>query len=273
MPRLIPCLLGALLATAPALAAGDFPLREKYAEVEWMSTRALYDSRERVILVDSRGEIQNAVMHIPGARNLPLSGMKMGDLLHLREKDGGTPLVFYCNDENCSLSYLAVEKARSWGFENVFAYDAGLSAWLEAHADRVSFFGEVLSASELKAKLISNREFSAVCLDPGAFKAKASGGYPLFDIRDRQEQGEEPMRLPGTKTVSVDEMVEILAHPGELPSRRFLILDELGKQVRWIQYYLERQGIDDYYFLKGGASHWRATGLGPDGRPLVQRGS
>jgi len=32
-----------------------------------------------------------------------------------------------------------------------------------------------------------------------------------------------------------------------------LILDQVGKQVRWLMYHLERDGFTDYYFLDKGA--------------------
>jgi len=31
------------------------------------------------------------------------------------------------------------------------------------------------------------------------------------------------------------------------------VYDKVGKQTRWFQYYLEQQGLKDYYFLAGGA--------------------
>ena len=35
--------------------------------------------------------------------------------------------------------------------------------------------------------------------------------------------------------------------------KTLLIYDEVGKQVRWLQYTLERYGIEQYYFMQGGA--------------------
>ena len=34
--------------------------------------------------------------------------------------------------------------------------------------------------------------------------------------------------------------------------RTLLVYDEAGKQVRWLQYYLEQQNAGPYYFMKGG---------------------
>lgn len=33
-----------------------------------------------------------------------------------------------------------------------------------------------------------------------------------------------------------------------------LIFDQVGKQVKWLQYYLEEYGYENYHFLEGGAT-------------------
>ncbi|MGD8885229.1 MAG: rhodanese-like domain-containing protein, partial [Gammaproteobacteria bacterium] len=35
-------------------------------------------------------------------------------------------------------------------------------------------------------------------------------------------------------------------------NKALLIYDAAGKQVRWLQYYLEDKGLTSYYFMKGG---------------------
>ena len=36
-------------------------------------------------------------------------------------------------------------------------------------------------------------------------------------------------------------------------NKTLFIYDAVGKQVRWLQYYLEQQNAGRYYFMKGGA--------------------
>jgi len=40
------------------------------------------------------------------------------------------------------------------------------------------------------------------------------------------------------------------------------VYDKVGKQTRWFQYYLEQQGLKDYYFLAGGAEGYHEAKLG-----------
>lgn len=81
------------------------------------------------------------------------------------------------------------------------------------------------------------------------------------------------MRLPDTTKLSLDEMVGFLAKPGALPPSGLLVYDNVGKQVRWVQYYFEKHGITDYYFLKGGVAHWEEMGWSPDGKQAGRSGS
>mgnify|MGYP003502318962 FL=1 len=39
---------------------------------------------------------------------------------------------------------------------------------------------------------------------------------------------------------------------GEFKGNQLLIMDAVGKQVEWIQYYLEAGGYTNYYFLDKG---------------------
>ncbi len=271
MKRIVMTAFCAFFLLAPALAQADdsFPLREKYPEVKWMGTEELYGSLENTIVVDARNAMEFNVIHIVGAKNHLVGKMKKDDLLQLRELSSETPFVFYCNGHTCSKSYKAAEKARFWGFDNIYAYDAGIFDWSEAHPDKVEFFDEVLSPADLQARLIGKSDFTSACLEPGEFMSKVnSGSYRLFDVRDRKERGENPMRLAGTTKLTVDEMVGFLAKPGALPESGLLVFDNVGKQVRWMQYYFEKHGITDYHFLKGGVAHWQEMGWSPEGKQV-----
>ena len=46
-------------------------------------------------------------------------------------------------------------------------------------------------------------------------------------------------------------MVELI-NKGEFKEKQLLILDAVGKQVEWLQYYLEGKGYTNYLFLDKG---------------------
>ena len=41
--------------------------------------------------------------------------------------------------------------------------------------------------------------------------------------------------------------------------KTLFIYDEVGKQVRWLQYALEKEGIKNYYFMDKGATGYYKT--------------
>ncbi len=269
MPRTaLPALLAvAMLSSQLVMAHDRFPLRKDYAEINCLGTAELRSRIDEVIVVDARNAMEYEVIHITGAYNFLAGKMRKGDLLQLRELSSGKPIVFYCNDHAGSRSYEAAEKARLWGFEGVYAYDAGIFDWSAANPDMVEFFGTIYGEAELQSKFISKEDFAQVCLEPEEFLAKVGhAGYRLYDIRDRTKLGKSPMRLPGTTKLSLHEMCDSLTKPGALPRSGLLIYDDMGKQVRWMQYYLEEHGITDYHFLKGGVSHWEEMGWSPNGK-------
>jgi len=73
----------------------------------------------------------------------------------------------------------------------------------------------------------------------------------VIDAREPFQRKEIP-QLPGTlRNVPTDRLVELIKK-GEFKENQLLIMDAVGKQVEWIQYYLESEGYTNYYFLDKG---------------------
>jgi hypothetical protein len=47
-------------------------------------------------------------------------------------------------------------------------------------------------------------------------------------------------------------IASFLLQAGQFKDRRLLIADAVGKQVQWLQFYLEEHGYRDYFFLRNG---------------------
>jgi len=245
----------------------QYPLRAKYADLKPIETDELAAIYDQAIIIDARNAMEFKVLHMKGAHNFLVGKMKERDLLSLRSKNDPTPMVFYCNGITCSKSYKATAKAAGWGFTNVFVYDAGIFHWAKKHPEWTVFFGEPLTAENVASKLISKEEFAAVLLPPADFIAKAkSGAYTVFDIRDPNERSEHPIRLAKMRTMSFDTMVSLLEKGSKaVPKRSILVIDNVGKQVKWLQYFLKQYGVSDYYFLKGGVLQWVKDGYDAQG--------
>ncbi|MBZ0150247.1 MAG: rhodanese-like domain-containing protein [Planctomycetes bacterium] len=265
--KIVPLLLLTALPLAAQAPKNPFPLREKFPQLEWVSTTELAAMKDAIV-IDTRNRIEFDVIHIEGSRNLEVGEMKKADLEALRAANGSQPIVFYCNGVTCKKSYDAGEKARIWGFTNCKIYDTGIFDWAETLPERTRFFGELLTKENVKQKLIPKTELHAVSLAPAEFIQKArSGDYKVFDVRDTKDRQDFPIKLPKIAKLPMDEFVKLL-DKGAVP-KGVLILDNVGKQVDWLQYYLRKANHQDHQFLLGGVERWRKDGFDNDGNPAA----
>ena len=267
---LLATLLCGMLFMGAGLAGAEekFPLRAKHPKLSPIETKELASIFSDAVIVDARNKVEFDVVQMVGAHNILVGQMKEGDLLALRPKDDATPLIFYCNGTTCAKSYKAAEKATEWGFKNVRVYDEGIFAWAQAQPERTKFFGQKLNAKTVKSSLISKEQLAKVSVPTADFLALAANAkYAIFDIRDPNERTEQPIRLPKLKVMPMDTFVNLLEKKSKaIPTSSILILDNVGKQVDWIQYYLIKEGVTDYRFLKGGVLQWVKDGYSPEGK-------
>lgn len=251
---------------SPQQIAEQYPLRAKYPDCQPVSTQQLHDWVGTAIIVDVRNEVEFNVVHLKDAVNILVGPMQKSDLLAIRAADGEQPLVFYCNGTTCSKSYKATAKAMAWGFQNTFVYDAGVFDWAVNYPAEAVFFGEPMTAESAKTDLIPKSELKKISLAPSEFIERAkSGEYQVFDCRDNKERSEYAISLQGIKKLNMDQFVQFMDKKGAIPESKFLVLDNVGKQVRWLDYYLRRGGRTEYYFLDGGVRAWREAGFDKGG--------
>ncbi len=256
-----------ILAGAVAASADEFPLRAKHPTLTFIDTKELTAIFDQAVIVDARDVMEYKVIHMKGAKNFPVSKMTETELQALRPKDGAAPMVFYCNGINCEKSYNGAEKAVKWGFANVKVYDAGIFAWAESQPERTVILDVPQTVESIKTALMSKDKLAAHMLSTADFIAKSKdAAYTVIDIRDTNEKKEIPIKLPKLKAIPLDTMVKLIKEKSPaVPTKNILIIDTVGQQVMWVQYYLEQAGITDYYFLKGGAGQWKKDGYKENG--------
>ena len=264
MNRLIG-VLSLLLILGTAQAQDGFPLRAKYPKLVPIST-ADFHALDEVIVVDTRNKVEYDVIHVKGATNILVGDMKRPQLAALRSPGGAVPIVFYCNGVTCSKSYKAAEKARLWGFKNCFVYDAGVFDWAKTHPARAEFFGKTMTPEMVKSEIIPKSKLAEVSLKPAEFLAQANaGGWEFLDLRDRKEREEFQINVKGRKRLSMDRFVSFL-EKGAFKGKKLLIVDNVGKQVRWLHYYLVRHPEQEFRFLAGGVRAWQKAGFDTKGK-------
>ena len=235
-----------------AVANGEFPGRKLYPEIPVMELKDLFAKRSDVVIVDVRSSYEYQTLRIKNAVNIPLASDNfIAEMRKLRKQDA-RPIVVYCNGKTCMKSYKAARKCKLDQIADVIAYDAGVLDWAKDFPKETQLLGQVLGDAR---KLISKEQFKKHSLTPDAFSERmAASSDIVLDVRDRfQREGlsifvgrEHRVYLDDTK--KLDRYITKAKREG----KGLLIYDAAGKQVRWLQYYLENKGIKKYYFMDGG---------------------
>jgi predicted sulfurtransferase len=235
-----------------------FPGRthKKYKDAPYIELEDLKKKLNDVIVVDARSRFEYETLKIKGAINIPVALKTFGDeVKKLREKSD-KPLVFYCNGHTCMKSYKAVLDAQKAGVDNVFAYDAGIFDWAKAYPNDAELLGkspvdnrDILSKKQFKSRVLNPDKFSELATDDPS-------KVIVLDIRDKYQRagiGFFPVQERWTSLNKMEKVYSYIRKAKE-KGKALFIYDEVGKQVRWLQYALEREGIKNYYFMEKGAT-------------------
>jgi len=225
----------------------QFPLREKYKDVPTISHEALYQKLGEVLVIDVRSAYEYETLRINGAINVSVSNKGfIFELQKIREKEA-RPIVFYCNGITCSKSYKAVVKAKKHNIENISAFDLGIIGWTKAHPDAATLLEET---PVILSKLISKATFLSHMLSPDEFVNKIDDNAMVLDIREPIQR--DIVILDHIVRVTPSDRIGRVLQRAKTRKKTLLIFDAVGKQVRWLQYRLEKEQVKNYYFMKGG---------------------
>ncbi|MCI0505600.1 MAG: rhodanese-like domain-containing protein [Gammaproteobacteria bacterium] len=252
-----------LFCAQPLLAAGEneedsdskeFPGRTLYPEISVIELDELYRRLEEVIVVDVRSAYEYETLRIKGAINVPLSSKTFVSRMRQLRMSDPRPIVAYCNGKTCMKSYKAARTCAVNKIDNVHSYDAGIMDWARTYPEHAELLGK--SPVDPK-KLISKKEFKKHLLSPDAYgEHVANSSAIVLDVRDRFQRealsifvGRERRAYLDDKK-KLDNFIEKAMREG----KTLLVHDAAGKQVQWLQYYLEDKGLKSYYFMDGGVA-------------------
>lgn len=238
-----------ILLTTAAQADSQYPLRAYYPDVPVISTKQLLTDYYSTLVVDIRSKFEYDVAHINRAILLPLTDDDFALKLNkYRPKDDPKPIVFYCNGHACAKSYQAAQLAISLGFKNVYTYDSGIFDWIDAAPDKATLMGETPARAN---RIISPEEFLKHQIGPDEFALLAQEkDTVIIDIRDPFQRHFVPKGLE-IRNIPLDPLLDLVVSR-IWTEKRLLFFDAVGKQVRWLQYFLESYDYYDYAFLEDG---------------------
>jgi len=244
-----------LIANNPSYANNDYPGRLVYPSIPIISTEQLYEQFENSIIIDARSNYEYETLRIRNAINIPLglNNKKFIQRIKNLREHSDQPIVFYCNGHSCMKSYKAARKAIIYAkTDKIYAYDSGVFDWARAYPD----YAELLGKSPVQAEhLISKNSFKKHSLPALNFIKNANEETIILDIRDRAQRDgfyifsghEHSIPLNNKKSI------KSILQQAKQSQKPLYIYDATGKQVRWLQYYLESEKVKEYYFMEGGA--------------------
>lgn len=254
------CLL--MLITGNSFAKNDFPGREKFPKVATYSKTQLLKNFNSVIIVDTRSAYEHSTLRINGAINIPVSSKTFVKEVKLLRETSLKPIVFYCNGRTCFKSYKASKAAQRAGIKQTYAYDAGMFEWAKSNPNKSTLLGktplnpnDIIDNKKYKKHMISAKEFGKRAFD---IKDKSL----ILDIRDSYQKAASIGLFMGKERwASIDNPSKLTNYIREAKAKKqpIYIYDEVGKQVRWIQYALEQHKVSNYYFMEKGARGYLKT--------------
>lgn len=249
-----------VIATASANNNG-FPGREEFPDIPVFEISTLKSKIDQVVVVDTRSQYEYDTLRIKGSIHIPVAAKTFEQQVQKLRSKTNKPIVFYCNGRTCFKSYLAVKKATAVGIKDTFAYDAGIFEWVKSQPKK----SELLGRSPVKAEqLIDSKFYNARLLDPNDFSDRilsTGTSSMVLDVRDMYQRAGVGFYPGKERWVSLDNKAKLSKYlkKAKEKNKTLFIYDEVGKQVRWLQYALEEMGIKDYYFMNKGAKAYYAS--------------
>ena len=237
-----------------AESAPEFPGRELYPLVPVIELEELNKRFADVAIVDVRSKYEFDTLRIKGAVNVPLSSPTFVEQINeLRTKDA-RPIVVYCNGKTCMKSYKAALTCSVNKIDNVEAFDAGIMDWARAYPEQAVLLGR---SPVDPNKLISHDQFKKHLLSPDQYGEQvASSSAIVLDVRDRFQREGLSLFVGRERRAYLDDIdtLDRYIEKAKRENKTLLVHDAAGKQVIWLQYYLEDKGLRDFYFMEGGTS-------------------
>lgn len=245
--------LGSSLVQA---GSSDYPGRERYPEVPYLSTEDFRQEYKQAIIVDARSNLEYQTIRIPKAiRHGVYDADFASQIKQIRNNNPDKKIIFYCNGHTCMKSYKAARKAMQAGIKNVYAYDSGIFEWSEAYPNLSILVGntpvDVKQLREHKNRMNQH----VLSVDDFITQVNENDNITL-DVRSNKERYlSSPLFLLKDKSLSLKDPDKMKQKLSRLMAKNkpFLFYDNSGRSIVWLAYYLDDLGIENYSFMKGGA--------------------
>ena len=225
-------LVATLLLTfcAPLFAA-------PYQEIDTLLLKAMRDKDKNILLVYPLSKIEYNDLHIAGSVYIPLDELKKK-----LPADHARPLVFYCLGEKCTASWRAAEIASNLGYQQVYAYRAGLPAWVAAGYPTES----IEALPKIQVKKISTDELQQ--------RLQNDASFVLLDTS--LEADTEKFRIDSPKRLYIP-FEELYDRYREVPrDKQIAVICLKGTRSPTAVRFLTARGFSNVVSVEGGIEQW-----------------
>lgn len=87
---------------------------------------------DRVVLIEALAEPNFRKYHLPGAINIPVKDEEFETKAGRAIPDKDTPIIVYCQDQQCQASPTAAKRLEALGYREVYDYEGGKDDWTAA---------------------------------------------------------------------------------------------------------------------------------------------
>lgn len=222
-------------------------------EMKTITPADLITHFKQYALVDVRSHYAYHTLHIDGAYSLPRSSAHFVERLRRLTAHIRKPIVFICRRETCAPAFERAAQAVPGRVDTFHVYEAGMLSWAEAHPSETLLLGTPLKST---SQLISVAQFDAHLLSPRTFYEQVMGNphVLVIDVRDPDPRGDMPLvQLRDVQVPLDNQRLKAWVHLAKKSDRTLYFIDTAGHEVPWLQYFLTAQGVQHYWFMKGGA--------------------
>ncbi len=265
---LLVCIIISMILSQAILAKctedATFPLRKVFLTVDCINMNDFISNIEekKVIIVDARNNTEYKIIRIKEAINIPIDDKRhfIEQVKLLRQRDS-RPMVFYCNGKTCNISYKAAKLSMEAGIRNVLVFDGGIFEYSQTSPTNTLLLDKPISTSN---RPISTPEFTQHLLDVKEFNDEimkhidSEKSFTILDVRAQiNQQGLSIYScIPNNKHIALNKTEKLKRYLKKIAENNdtLFVYDWSGRQLRWIQYYIDEEGVNNYYFLHGGAA-------------------
>jgi rhodanese-related sulfurtransferase len=255
----------------------DLPLRDVYLTVDCInaSELALRIEQNNAIIVDARTNAEFEILKIKGAVNIDIDKRQdfIVKLKNLAEADN-RDIIFYCNGQLCNLSYRAGTLAKEVGVSNSYVYDGGIFKFSKVQPNKTLLFDKKISDSN---KPLTNEQLKAHMIPLTEFEERISNNvengedFRILDIRDKSSHHGTSafVGVRNEKYIPLERTKKLRKFLNKVADKNIplYVYDWGGTKLKWVQYFIEQQGIEEYYFLDKGAFNKYNQELKKEGLP------